>query len=334
MALACRHIIRTSFYLTEPDSLGRIGAASGSEGKRGVPGTMVNTGVTELGYLGIGIRDIDAWRFYANEILGMEWVEEHGEPRLRMDYWHHRILIHPGEEDDVLFAGLRVAGPEEFRVLQRHLGECGVPFKVGSPADAEKRSVLELLRLTDPAGLALEIFHGPRVDRHEPYRPGRGMHGKFVTGLGGLGHMIIRDAGVEESYRFYSKVLGMRGSIEVRYEVGGKRFEPIFMHSCERDHTLGFGAGPLPKRIHHLMVEVDTIDDVGLAYDLARRHDVPILIAPGRHANDNMFSFYMQTPSGWFCEYGFGGTPPVHQSEYNVVGDIFGHELVAKSYTG
>jgi 2,3-dihydroxybiphenyl 1,2-dioxygenase len=295
---------------------------------------MVNTGVTELGYLGIGIRDIDAWRFYANEILGMEWVEEHGEPRLRMDYWHHRILIHPGEEDDVLFAGLRVAGPEEFRVLQRHLGECGVPFKVGSPADAEKRSVLELLRLTDPAGLALEIFHGPRVDRHEPYRPGRGMHGKFVTGLGGLGHMIIRDAGVEESYRFYSKVLGMRGSIEVRYEVGGKRFEPIFMHSCERDHTLGFGAGPLPKRIHHLMVEVDTIDDVGLAYDLARRHDVPILIAPGRHANDNMFSFYMQTPSGWFCEYGFGGTPPVHQSEYNVVGDIFGHELVAKSYTG
>jgi 2,3-dihydroxybiphenyl 1,2-dioxygenase len=294
---------------------------------------MTNTGVTELGYLGIGIRDVQAWRFYANEILGVEWVEDSGEVSLRMDYWHHRILIQPGEEDDVLFAGFRVAGPEEFYEIQQHLEECDVPFQVASPADAEKRSVLELLRLSDPAGLPLEIFHGPLVDRHKPYRAGRGMHGKFVTGLGGLGHIVMRDAGLQESYRFYSKVLGMRGTTEVRYEAGGERREPIFMHCCERDHTIGFGAGPLPKRIHHLMVEVDNIDDVGLAYDLARRNGVPILMAPGRHANDNMFSFYMQTPSGWFCEYGAGGSRPNHQSEYNLAGDIWGHEMVAKSYT-
>jgi 2,3-dihydroxybiphenyl 1,2-dioxygenase len=295
---------------------------------------MTNASVTELGYLGIGIRDLDAWRFYANEILGMEWVEDSSELSLRMDYWHHRILLQPSEEDDVLFAGFRVCGPEEFRAMQQHLEECGVPFTVASPAEAEKRCVLEFLRLMDPAGLPLEIFHGPLVDRHNPFRPGRGMHGKFVTGRSGLGHMIVRDAGMEESYRFYSKVLGMRGSVEVRYEAGGHRREPIFMHSCERDHTVGFGAGPLPRRIHHLMVEVDNIDDVGLAYDRARRHKVPILMAPGRHANDNMFSFYMQTPSGWFCEYGSGGTPPNHQSEYNLVGDIWGHEMVASSYTG
>jgi 2,3-dihydroxybiphenyl 1,2-dioxygenase len=294
---------------------------------------MTNTGVTELGYLGIGIRDLEAWRFYANDILGMEWVEDSGEASLRMDYWHHRILIQPGEEDDVLFAGFRVAGPEEFHEMQQHLKECGVPFEVASPADAEKRSVLELLRLSDPAGLPLEIFQGPLVDRHKPYRAGRGMHGKFVTGSGGLGHIVTRDAGMQESYRFYGKVLGMRGTTEVRYEAGGERREPIFMHCCERDHTIGFGAGPLPKRIHHLMVEVDNIDDVGLAYDLARRNGVPILMAPGRHANDNMFSFYMQTPSGWFCEYGAGGSRPNHQSEYNLVGDIWGHEMVAKSYT-
>jgi 2,3-dihydroxybiphenyl 1,2-dioxygenase len=295
---------------------------------------MTNALVTELGYLGIGIRDVDAWRFYANEILGMEWVEEAGEIRLRMDYWHHRIMVHPGEEDDVLFAGFRVAGPEEFREMQRHLKECGVPFKLASPADAEKRCVLELLKFEDPAGLPLEIFHGPLVDRHKPYRPGRGMHGKFVTGLGGLGHVIVRDAGSEQSYRFYSKVLGMRGSVEVRFDVGEERREPIFMHLAERDHTLAFGAGPLPKRIHHLMVEVDNIDDVGLAYDLARRNKVPILFEPGRHANDNAFSFYMQTPSGWFCEYGCGVSRPNHQSEYNLVGDIWGHEMVAKSYLG
>ena len=297
---------------------------------------MSKPSVTELGYLGIGIRDVEAWRFYANQILGMEWVEDGSELALRMDYWHHRILVQPGAaEDDVLFAGFRVAGPEEFRAMQQHLKDSGVAFTVASPADAEKRSVLELLRLTDPAGLPLEIFHGPLVDRHKPYRPGRGMHGKFVTGAGGLGHMIVRDAGVEETYRFYSQVIGMRGSIEVRFNAGGQRYEPIFMDlSNGRDHTIGFGAGPLPKRIHHLMVEVDNIDDVGLAYDLARQNNVPILFEPGRHANDNAFSFYMQTPSGWFCEYGYGVTRPNPQSEYNVVGDIWGHQMLTKSYTG
>src|SRR5262245_50900372 len=242
--------------------------------------------ITELGYLGIGVRDVAAWRFYANEILGMEWVENGDATALRMDYWHHRILVEPGEDDDVLFVGFRVAGPEEFRAMQQHLKECGVAFKVASAAEAEKRCVLELLRFADPAGLPLEIFHGPLVDRHKPYRPGRGMHGKFLTGASGLGHVIVRDAGVEESYRFYSKVLGFRGSVEVRFSMAGQRREPIFMHcASERDHTLAFGAGPLPKRIHHLMVEVDNIDDVGLAYDLARQNKVPILFEPGRHAN-------------------------------------------------
>lgn len=296
---------------------------------------MTNSKVTELGYLGIGIKDVDAWRFFANEILGVEWVEEGGELSMRMDYWHHRFIVQQSDEDDVLFAGFRVAGAGEFREMQEHLKACDVPFEVSSPADAEKRCVLELMRLKDPAGLPIEIFHGPLVDRHKPYRPGRGMHGKFVTGTRGMGHVIVRDAGVDKSYDFYSKVFGMRGNIEVRFDVGPERREPIFMHlSNERDHTLAFGAGPLPKRIHHLMIEVDNIDDVGLAYDQARQHNVPILFEPGRHANDNAFSFYMQTPSGWFCEYGFGVTPPNHQSEYNVVGDIWGHQMIAKTYLG
>jgi 2,3-dihydroxybiphenyl 1,2-dioxygenase len=294
----------------------------------------MTAGITELGYLGIGVRDVDAWRFYANEILGMEWAEEGDAFRLRMDYWHHRVLVQRSEEDDLLFAGFRVAGPEEFGAMQGHLKDCGVSFEVASPAQAERRCVLEMLRLKDPAGLSLEIFHGPLVDRHAPFRPGRGMHGKFVTGMGGMGHIIVRDAGIKESYRFYSEVMGLRGSVEVRFNVGNDRRDVVFMHSRERDHMVGFGSGKLPKRIHHLMVEVDSLDDVGLAYDIARRNKVPILIAPGRHANDNMFSFYMRTPSGWFCEYGFGGTPPNHQSEYNLVGDIWGHELVAATLVG
>ena len=50
------------------------------------------------------------------------------------------------------------------------------------------------------------------------------------------------------------------------------------------------------------MVEVDNFDDVGLTYDLVRKHKVPVTITPGKHANDHMYSFYLAGPSGWMFD--------------------------------
>ena len=49
------------------------------------------------------------------------------------------------------------------------------------------------------------------------------------------------------------------------------------------------------------------MDDVGLAYDRALRARVRIVLTLGRHPNDRMFSFYVQTHSGFALEYGHGG---------------------------
>ena len=63
----------------------------------------------------------------------------------------------------------------------------------------------------------------------------------------------------------------------------------------------------MPKRIHHFMLEVVGMDDVGHAYDRALKAGVPIARTLGRHPNDHMFSFYAQTPSGFEVEFGWGG---------------------------
>ena len=68
--------------------------------------------------------------------------------------------------------------------------ESQVPFRICSRSEAEGRHVLELLRLEDPAGTPVEIFHGPHVRFSKPFHPGRGMHGKFVIGTGGLANLI------------------------------------------------------------------------------------------------------------------------------------------------
>ena len=153
------------------------------------------------------------------------------------------------------------------------------------------------------------------------------MHGRYLTGAGGVGHMILSHQGLEPIYDFY-KLLGMRGSIEYQLPMGpDATLDILFMHCNQRDHTFAFGLPPAEgKHINHLMLEVDNLDDVFTTYELVKASKYPIAIELGKHANDHMFSFYLVGPSGWQFEIGCGGKPATHQSEY-FVRDTYGHEF-------
>src|SRR5690606_4749406 len=62
----------------------------------------------------------------------------------------------------------------------------------------------------------------------------------------------------------------------------------------------------------HLMIEVDSLDDVGTTHDICEEPGIPITTTLGRHSNDHMISFYMSTPSGFRLEYGWGGLDVDH----------------------
>ena len=55
------------------------------------------------------------------------------------------------------------------------------------------------------------------------------------------------------------------------------------------------------------MVELNALDDVGAAYDMALAENGRVALTLGRHPNDRMVSFYVNTPSGFLLEYGWGG---------------------------
>ena len=81
----------------------------------------------------------------------------------------------------------------------------------------------------------------------------------------------------------------------------------LFRSHCNpRHHTLALIPAPLPKRLHHFMLQVASLEDVGQALDRARAQNVPISSSLGRHTNDHMVSFYARTPSGFDVEYGYG----------------------------
>ncbi len=288
--------------------------------------------VTELGYMGVGVKDLAEWKNFAAEIVGFEIAEEGESDRcyLRMDYNHHRIVLHDDGTDDLAYLGFRVAGADEFAQMQRQLSEGGIKFRVGSVEEADERRVLEVLKLEDPDGNPVEIFHGPLMQFSRPFHPGRPMHGRFKTGSGGLGHCIIRERDVNAGQRFYAQ-LGMRGGVEYKFGRGKGAAGLVFMHCNERDHTVAFGIPGADSRLNHIMLEVDNLDDVGMTYDLVRKNKVPVTITPGKHSNDHMYSFYFRNPSGWAFEYGWGARDATYQSEY-FEGDVYGHQFEAGGF--
>ena len=282
--------------------------------------------VTELGYVVLGVKDLERWKTFGTEFLGLEYVEGETPDRfyLRMDFWHHRYIIERDPIDDVRALGFRVAGADEFEQMAAKLRTNGVSVELCSPAQAEERRVLQLMKLEDSLGNPLEIFHGPLVEYNKPFHPGRRMFGSFLTGSGGAGHCMMHGAEIASAQRFYA-MLGMRGGVEYRIDQkDGTRDELLFMHCNERDHSIAFGF-PGKKRINHMMVESNNFNDVAYTYELAKKMKIPIAVDLGRHSNDHQFSFYMMSPSGFLMEYGWGSRDASHQSEYYLA-DFYGHD--------
>lgn len=164
---------------------------------------------------------------------------------------------------------------------------------------ADQRHVADLIVFDDPAGNRLEVFHGAATAA-EPFRPGRPVSG-FLTGALGMGHMVVHTVDIERLLPFYRDVLGFRIS-----DFGLTPFPLYFLHLNGRHHSFAM-VGSGRTGIHHFMVEMTSLDDVGQGYDIAQLQERRVAISLGRHTNDHMTSFYTHTPSGFFIEYGWGG---------------------------
>jgi catechol-2,3-dioxygenase len=106
---------------------------------------------------------------------------------------------------------------------------------------------------------------------------------------------------MEDVRAFYLDVLGLKMS-----DFMTAPFNAAFMHTGPRHHSLALlEAGAVA--LHHFMVELQDMDDVGSTYDLVQEEKIDVAATLGRHSNDRMLSFYMRSPAGFQVEYGWGG---------------------------
>ena len=68
--------------------------------------------IESLGYIGIQVKDPDAWGAFATGVLGLMPAEPSGDTtRFRLDDLAWRIAVARGDADDLAYLGFEVAGP-------------------------------------------------------------------------------------------------------------------------------------------------------------------------------------------------------------------------------
>lgn len=273
-----------------------------------------------FGYFGIRSDKLDDWADFGPRFLGLELVERTAATlKFRMDDRQQRILV--SSADDVTAYGFEVADAAALEALAGRLEAVQVAVTRVPADEAGLRGVAEAIRFSDPDGNPLEAFHGAEMAA-TPFKPGRPISG-FRTGAMGMGHAVLHVVRADDLVWFYKDVLGFRLSDYLL-----KPIKAYFFHLNPRHHSLAL-IQTGRKGIHHIMMEVGQLDDVGQAHDIATT-DNRLAATLGRHTNDYMTSFYAKSPSDFVIEYGWGGrvidpetwTP----SEMTHGGSLWGHE--------
>ena len=279
--------------------------------------------IKALGYVRVAAPNLDQWASFATGLLGLQCHDKtQNTLAMRMDDRHQRLLVDSSLPQGKHGYGWEVADAAALASLAARLDGAGVTVHTKTSATAQQRGVRELVSFRDPAGNQLEAFHGA-YQASTPFVPSRPVAG-FRTGSLGLGHAVLTVANATPLLAFYKDLLGFRLSDYML-----RPFRAYFLHLNPRHHSLAL-IETGTDGLHHVMLELLSLDDVGQAYDIALGEDERIGVTLGRHTNDFMTSFYARTPSDFMIECGWGGReidPDTWQAQEFFHGpSLWGHE--------
>ncbi|MEC9341217.1 MAG: VOC family protein [Pseudomonadota bacterium] len=254
-----------------------------------------------MGYLGVTVPDIAQWEDYGTRLVGAEVAEKSDDTlKLRIDDHYSRINVHKADKPGIAYTGWDVGTVESLNEARGVLDDLGIAYHEASRDECAQRNVLGMLKLKDPGDNPTELFYGHTCGLK--FKPSRDMGG-FVTGELGLGHILYLTPNFDAIMTFYHR-LGFRLSDSIH--MTALQGYAYFLHCNRRQHSLALGAAP-HNAVGHLMLELESMTDVGKAYDIAKYDKLNITMTMGQHTNDRVISFYTQTPSGFDLEIGAGG---------------------------
>lgn len=272
--------------------------------------------IKQLSYLVIESNKVAEWDTYANEFMGMQTRQDGELLKIRMDEFSYRFIVQPGPSEDLLALGLLVDSADALRQMESHLVAKGVEVQHGTAEEKASRQVGDLIWVRDPEGLRIEITCTPAICSQPLATPL--IQGGFVTGNKGFGHVALCAADLAACENFYTNVLGFRLTDYIVQEIQGIPINFTFMHVNPRHHTVALAGLPSPTRLNHMEVQVASFDVIGRAMQRAKNQGINFYMNLGRHPNDRMLSFYVNTPSSFALEIGGCGIEVEDEATWQV----------------
>jgi catechol 2,3-dioxygenase-like lactoylglutathione lyase family enzyme len=238
-------------------------------------------------------------------------------------------------DDEVYLRGTDAEPP--CYVLSKGTGDVtAIGFEVTSAEDLEKVAQIEgaspietlaepscgrVVRLTDPAGMQVEIVHGRTVPQALEEAPSHGFNmngqrervGQFPAVKRGpshvrrLGHMVLESADPETLYKWYHERFGLITSDTVRLPDGSPQM--IFSRLDRGQeyvdhHVIGFQfALDESTRVQHIAFEVGNLDDLMSGHEHLKRHKRKNVWGIGRHLLGGQIFDYWKSPFGLIHEH-------------------------------
>lgn len=291
----------------------------------------------ELAYAVLEIPDPSVLEHTFADIIGLQRGEptSDGDATWRNDEAAQRIIVTTGPADDAVALGIDMGDAATLDAAVARLQALGHATVDGDATRCAARRVHRLVTVDSPIGIAIEMVLG-----HErastPFASSL-VPGGFATAGMGFGHAVFATTHFDDTLTFLTDGLGFTQSDWLEMDLApGIALEVRFLHCNPRHHTLAIARAPFefPQRLHHLMVEMAERDDVGAAFDRLWASDLRIANGLGRHDNDQMFSFYLETPAGFQVEVGHGARtitePWTDNRRYDRISS-WGHQPVVRA---
>jgi 2,3-dihydroxybiphenyl 1,2-dioxygenase len=291
----------------------------------------------EVAYLGVEVADPTAFGKFLANIAGLipGTPTSDGAAAWRNDERVQRVLVTGGSANDASFLGFEATSGDAYQRAVQRVRDAGVAYTESTAAEREARRVEQMIRFDAPWGVPVEIVLG-LATATEPFASPL-VPGGFVTKGVGFGHTVFITSDLDAAHHFATEVLGLRQSDWLETDLGGMPLTVRFYHCNPRHHSLAIGAAPieLPQKLHHVMLETVSQDNVGAAFDRVWNAGLPIANALGKHDNDKMFSFYVVTPAGFQLEFGYGARtvddPWTENRRYDRISE-WGHQPIASPF--
>lgn len=287
--------------------------------------------IQSLAYVVAQCTDPSKWKQYGEQMLGaMTGEAPDGGVYVKTDDRKFRIQVVKGGEDRYIASGWEVASEADFNEAVAAVKKAGIAVEPGTDALRKARMVKDIASFKDPSGNLHEISHGYNGGS-SPFASPIGVAG-FKTGKQGMGHTVLPALQFDATLKLFQG-LGFGISDEFVFQPGpdAPKMRIWFLHAASgRHHSLALAEMPNPAGCVHIMVEVNSMTDVGKAHDRREKQGIKLMATLGQHENDKMTSFYMMTPSNFAIEYGWGGIdvdPATWKTTQATQVSIWGHDF-------